>query len=466
MASSSSGTGKKRKKKNLVPELPANIAAEKSVLGAVLKNNQLFYEDFIDLNKKDFYLRSHQIIYEAILDIFQKNNQCDLVTLADYLKDRGLIEEAGGFSFVSELTDGIPVLESIEHYVKILKEKSLKRKIFYLANDLIKGVTEELATPEEMLDKAQIQLLELAEGGFSKGFVKVGKINNSFLEELEEKRKGYKPGLETGFIDIDNRTGGLQKQNLVVVAGRPGMGKTAFALNIAYNVAKRGGCVGIFSLEMSKEELYKRLISIDSGVFSNKIRDGILNSDERTRIFDAANNISNMNIYIDETGGISIMELSARAKRLDDINKCDLFIVDYIQLAKAGRFAESRVSEVSLISRGLKELAKELNVPIIAISQLSRAVEVRPGARRPRLSDLRESGAIEQDADLVMFVYRPEIYFPNEARFGGIAEIIIAKHRNGTIGSELLIFTGATTKFANASLPDKDEILALLRDLE
>ncbi len=466
MASPPEGPNKKRKKKNLVPELPASITTEKSVLGAVLKNNQLFFGSFIDLEKRDFYLKTHQIIFEAILEIFQENNQCDLVTLADYLKDRGLIDEAGGFSYVSELTDGVPVLESIDHYVRILKEKSLKRKLFYLANDLMTSVTEEIVTPEEILDKAQIKLLELAEGGVSKGFVNIGQIHKDFLEELEKKRKGYKPGLATGFIDIDNRTGGFQKQNLIIVAGRPGMGKTAFALNVAYNVAKSGGCVGIFSLEMSKEELYKRLVSIDSGIFSNKIRDGILTKEERQKIFDSANAISNMKIFIDETGGISIVELSARAKRLHDVNKCDLFIVDYIQLAKAGRFAESRVSEVSLISRGLKELAKELNVPLIAISQLSRAVETRPGARRPRLSDLRESGAIEQDADLVMFVYRPEVYYPNEARFAGIAEIIIAKHRNGTIGSELLIFMGATTKFTNASLPDKEEILNLLRDLE
>ncbi len=466
MASSQEDSGRKRKKKNLVPELPASVNTEKSVLGAVLKNNQLFYEDFLNLEKKDFYLKTHQVIYKAIKEVFQEHDRCDLIALVEYLRDRDLIDAAGGLSYVSELPDGVPHLETIEHYVKILKEKTLKRELFYLANNLISSVTEEVTPSEEILDMAQVKLLELAEGGISKGFVKVEQIHNVFLEELEKKRKGYNPGLSTGFIDIDKRTGGFQKQNLIIVAGRPGMGKTALALNVAYNVAKRGGCVGIFSLEMSKEELYKRLVSLDSGIFSNKIRDGILTAEERERIYDSANNISNMDIFIDETGGISIMELNARAKRLYDIYRCDLIIVDYIQLMKAGKYIESRVSEVSLISRGLKELAKELNIPIIAISQLSRAVEQRPGARRPRLSDLRESGAIEQDADLVMFVYRPEIYFPNETRLGGIAEIIIAKHRNGTIGSELLIFTGPTTKFSNASLPDKDAILETLAGLE
>ncbi len=460
---------KKKDKKEQLKGLPSSKETEKTVLGAILKNNSLFFTSFLSLEEKDFYFESHKIVFNAIKELIKENDRCDSISLKEYLKGIGKIDEAGGEYYIISLIDGIPYLESIDHYVKFLKQKSIKRELYYLADEIIHGVTTDLMPHEEILEKTQIGLLRIAEGGISKGFVKVGDIHHVFLEELDKKSKGYNAGLATGFIDIDNRTGGLQKQNLVVVAGRPGMGKTAFALNIAYNIAKRGGCVGFFSLEMSKEELYKRLVSMESGVPSNKIRDAILTKDEKQKIFDATNKISESNIFVDETGGITITELTARAKQLKDLYDCDLFAIDYIQLMNMDktsfRSSRSRVEEVSTISRGLKEMAKELNVPVIAISQLSRAVEQRPGARRPRLSDLRESGAIEQDADLVMFVYRPEIYYPEEEIFQGVAEIIIAKHRNGPIGSELLTFLGALTKFTNTALPNKDEILEAISQL-
>jgi len=453
-------TNKKKSKRKT--DLPSSENTEKSVLGAVLKNNRLYYSSFLKLEKKDFYLSSHQIIYEAIKYIFTENNKCDIVSLIDYLKDTDQIDEAGGISYVSNLIEGIPALENIDHYIKTLKGKTAKRNLYYLAQDIITEIDQKDLSPDEIIDNTQVRILELAEGGVGRGFIKVSEINTDFLEELEKKQKGFSLGLKSGFTDIDERTGGLQKQNLIVIAGRPGMGKTALALTMARNIARNGGCVGFFSLEMSKEELYKRLISIESNIPTSKIRDGKLTSEEREKVFEATNKVSDFDIYVDETGGISIMEVNARAKRLKDAKDCDLFIVDYIQLMKAGKYTESRVSEVSLISRGLKEMAKELKVPVIAISQLSRAVERRPGARRPRLSDLRESGAIEQDADLVAFVYRPEVYFPDEQDYEGIAEIIFAKHRNGTVGSEILTFVGQCTKFASCPHPNKEELRAEL----
>ncbi len=459
----------KKEKKKQLSGLPSSKETEKTVLGAILKNNNLFYTTFLSLEEKDFYFENHKIIFNALKELIKENNRCDILSLKEYLNGIGKIDEAGGAYYILSLIDGVPYLESIDHYVKFLKQKSIKRELYYLADEIIDEVGTDLIPHEEILEKTQVRLLQIAEGGISKGFIKVGDIHHIFLEELDKKSKGYNTGLATGYIDIDNRTGGFQKQNLIIVAGRPGMGKTALALNIAYNIAKRGGCVGFFSLEMSKEELYKRLVSMESGVPSNKIRDAKLSDDDKQKIFDAANRISETSIFVDETGGITITELSARAKQLKDLHDCDLLAVDYIQLMNtekgSSRASRSRVEEVSTISRGLKELAKELDIPIIAISQLSRAVEQRPGARRPRLSDLRESGAIEQDADLVMFVYRPELYYPEEDLFQGIAEIIIAKHRNGPTGSEILTFVGSLTKFANANLPNKDDIIEAIEQL-
>ncbi|HNX40932.1 MAG: Replicative DNA helicase [Candidatus Aminicenantes bacterium ADurb.Bin508] len=436
---------------------PGNPSAEKALLGAFLKNNDLYLLNASTLEDGIFSHLPHQTIYEAMKPLFEKNHRCDLVSLIDALQDEGRIDNAGGVAYVSSLTDGVPYLENVDHFLHILKEKHLKRRLFTLANDLMGQINQESTPSEALIGDALMELSNLAQDGVRRGFVKLSEVNERFLDELEQRLRGVSSGLPLGYEDIDKRTGGLHKQNLIIIAGRPGMGKTALALNFAYRVAKEGKKVGFFSLEMSNEELYKRLICIDKNFPAQKIRDAQLSGEEKEEVLEAGSSLSNFPIFLDDSGGLSIMDVYSRARRLKETYGCDLLIIDYIQLLKASvRSSDNRTTEVSMISRGLKEMAKEFDIPVIALSQLSRAVEQRQGSNKPKLSDLRESGSIEQDADMVLFVYRPEVYFPDKEQWKGLAEIIFAKHRNGAVGSELLTFIGPSMKFANCLDPNKE----------
>ncbi len=447
----------------LARPLPHNLDAERSVLGAILLDNQAFNTAVELLRPEDFFLEAHRRIFARMIQLAEANRAIDLVTLNEELGRAGELEAAGGAAYLGALVDGVPRVTNVEHYAKIVKEKALLRTLIHASNNIINQCFEAEEHADEILDRAEHAIFALAEERVRVGFHGIKDIVKSSFQTIETlyERGQRITGLPTGFTDFDNLTSGLQPAELIVLAGRPSMGKTALALNIVEHVALRlGQPVGLFSLEMAKESLLLRLLCAEARVNAHKLRTGYLGKDEWGKMTVALGRLAEAPIFIDDSPGLTVLEMRAKARRLKAERGLSLIIVDYLQLmATSGRF-ESRRQEIDSITRGLKALAKELHIPVIAISQLSRAPETRGGDHRPQLSDLRESGSIEQDADVVTFVYRPEMYrdpenVPEEER--GRAELILAKQRNGPVGKIHLAFLREYTRFENLMRMPEEE---------
>ncbi len=444
---------------------PQNIEAEQMVLGAVLIENDSLNKVIETLSADDFYKDTHRRIFSVMLDMFETGDAIDLVTLSDALRGKTGLESVGGASYLATLVSLVPTAANIKYHARIVREKAVLRKLIHSATDIITQSYEDSRTVvniDELLDRAEKSIFEIAQGKIKDSFVSMKNIvGHSFaiVERLYEKKEMV-TGLATGFLDLDERTSGFQQSDLIIIAGRPSMGKTAFCLNIAAHAAiERGKSVAIFSLEMSKEQLVLRMLGSESRVDAHKLRTGHLSERDWPPLSAAAGKLSEAPIFIDDTAAISVLETRAKARRLKADQGLDLIIVDYLQLMRGRGDEGSREQEISNISRSLKALAKELQVPVIALSQLNRAVETRPGKeKRPMLADLRESGAIEQDADVILFIYRDEVYNKCECPYDGEclcgqrgkAEVIIGKQRNGPIGKVDLTFVNRYTRFENA----------------
>jgi replicative DNA helicase len=437
-----------------VGRMPANVEAERSILGAILLDNHAFNDAAEHLRADDFSLDAHRRIYSRMLELAESSRPIDIITLVEELEQKKDLQAIGDVGYVSSLLDGVPDRPSIEHYVRIVRDKAILRGLIGVANTAIAKASEQAEPADEILNDAEAAVFALSEKRIGKGFQGIQDIvRNSFGSIDALLKRGQRiTGLATHYTDLDEMTSGLQKADLVILAARPSMGKTSFAMNIAENAAiDDSKTVGIFSLEMSSEALLQRLLCSRAIVDAHKMRTGSLWSDDMKKVVRAMEELATAQIFIDDTPGISLTEMRAKARRLKQAQgRLDLLVVDYLQLMSGGskRF-ENRTQEVSAISRGLKAIAKELEVPVIALSQLSRAPESRGGDHRPQLSDLRESGSIEQDADVVMFIFREEIYKQDDPELKGRAEIIIAKQRNGPIGKFQLAFLHNSTRFAN-----------------
>jgi len=436
--------------------LPHNLDAERSVLGAILLEDRLYNHAAEFLTKDDFYLDGHKKIYACMEDLSSLSRPIDLITLKDALVRAGELESAGGAAYIASLIDGIPRISNIEHYARIVKDKSILRRLIYSANEII---LRSFSTEEDALDileQAEKSIFDISEDNIQSGFVEISQLLKQSLASIEA-RVGHPEmitGLSSGFHDLDPLTSGFQQSDLIIVAARPGLGKTSFCLNVAEHAAvDQGKVVGVFSLEMAGSQLVHRLLCSRARQNASRARNGTLGRDGIAKVVHAAEELSEAKIFIDDTPGISIVEMRSKARRLKVDAGLDLVIVDYLQLMSGRGRYENRQQEISAISRSLKGLAKELNVPVMAISQLSRAPEQRRGDHKPQLSDLRESGSIEQDADLVMFLYKPSAHAESEEDAGDdrIVELIIGKQRNGPTGSINLVFLGEYTKFENLS---------------
>lgn len=429
---------------------PQNIEAEQCILGSMLLDKEAIPTVTEIIKAEDFYREDHKEIFEAILDLYEKGNAVDVVTVSEQLKVRGSIDFVGGLAYITQIASSVPTTSNVKQYAGIVEEKSILRKLIKASNDIANMSYEASEEISLIMDSAEMRIFDILQKRNQKGVYLVKDVLVDTFNKLEElyNTKGRIVGVPTGFIDLDNKTSGLNPSDLVLIAARPSMGKTSLALNIAQNAAVNHNVpVAIFSLEMSKEQLTNRFLSSEAMVDSQKIRTGMLEDDDWARLAKALGPLGEASIYIDDTPGISVAEIRAKSRRLKLEKNIGLIIIDYLQLMQGRERAESRQQEISEISRSLKVLAKEVNVPVIAISQLSRAPEIRSD-HRPILSDLRESGAIEQDADLVMFLYREDYYNP-ETEKKNIAEIIIAKHRNGSTGVVEVAWLGQYTKFAN-----------------
>jgi len=438
---------------SLEKTLPNNLEAERSILGAILLDDKAFLTIFEILKPEDFYLDRHRRVFDKMLLLMNSSRPIDLVTLKDELQRANELESVGGAAYLASLTDGLPRAINIEYYAQIIREKSTLRRLIQISNETMARSYQDEETAEEILQNVEKAIFEISNQQFHSGFTSITPIVSSVFKEIEElsNRKAPVTGLETGFVDLDRMTAGMHPSDLIIVAARPGLGKTSLCLNIAEHVAiRKHKSVGIFSLEMSKEQLVKRLLCSESRIDAHRVNTGYLNKDDWHRLSRASGDLSETRIFIDDTASVKVPELRSKARRLSMEHGLDLIIVDYLQLMSGSnqRF-ENRTQEISQISRGLKGIAKELSVPVIAVSQLSRAVESRTGEhRKPQLSDLRESGSIEQDADLVLFIFREEMTNPTEEN-NGMAELIIGKQRNGPIGSIQLAFSKQFTKFDN-----------------
>jgi len=431
--------------------LPSSIESERAVLGGILLNNALASQAIELLKPDDFYSISNRLIYGAIISLFERGSTIDPILLGEELKKESALESVGGITTITNLTYGLPHFSNITNYSKIVRDKSLARNLIKVCNLIISNALAEEDPADVLLDHAEQLIFALAEGRASEGLVHVKPVAEAVLEKVQEfaRRETHAlTGLATGFRDLDSITSGLQKTDLIIVAARPSMGKTSLCLTLAQNAAiLENAVVAVFSLEMSKEQLVMRMMSSEAKVDAHRFRSGFLTTDEWGRLGKSIATLADAKIFIDDTPGISVLEMRAKARRLaTEQKKLDLIIVDYLQLMSGGmRRMESRQQEVAQISRELKGLAKELNVPVVALSQLSRAPEARTD-HRPQLADLRESGSIEQDADVVAFIYREEQYKPSEENYG-LAELIIAKQRNGPTDTVKLAFLKEFTRF-------------------
>lgn len=429
---------------------PHSLEAEQSVLGAMILDKEAINTAIEIIRPDDFYKEANKEIFEAILILFNKNEPVDLITLSEELKRRGTLENIGGVTYLANLSSGVATTANVKYYCKIIEEKSILRRLIYSCNDVVAKSYEDSDEVNAIIEKAEKSIFDITQGRHREGFSPLNEVLLASFSQIEERaaNQGALTGLTTGFIDLDNKLSGLQKSDLILLAARPSMGKTAISVNIVTNAAlKANANVAIFSLEMSKEQLVQRMISAAAHVDLQKIISGRLSEDEWIQVINSMGPLSQANIFIDDTAGISLMEMKAKCRRLKIEKGLDLVMIDYLQLMQSEGRQESRQQEISAISRGLKALAKEMECPVIALSQLSRAPELRSD-HRPILSDLRESGAIEQDADVVLFLYRDE-YYHEDSEKKNIGEVIIAKHRNGPTGSIELAFKKEYTKFVN-----------------
>ncbi len=430
---------------------PQNLEAEQAVLGSVLLQAEALVSAMERLRSEDFYAPGHQLIYEAMIELGEDNQPIDLVTLTASLQDKGQLEEIGGVSYLAKLATGVPTAANIDYYAQIVEEKSLMRRLIRTATEIVQNgyaATDEVSV---LLSEAEQRILEISNRRSSSGFISIRDVLMEVFERVEflYSHKGGTTGIPSGFPDLDKMTSGFQRNDLIIVAARPSVGKTAFALNIAQNVGVRAReTVAIFSLEMSAAQLVQRMVCAESNVDAGRMRTGYLEGDDWEKLTMAIGALSEANVYIDDTPGITVADIRAKCRRLKKEKGLGMIMIDYLQLIQGrGKAGENRQQEVSEISRTLKQIARELEVPVIALSQLSRGVEQRQD-KRPMMSDLRESGSIEQDADIVAFLYRDD-YYDKESEKKNIIEIIIAKQRNGPVGTVELVFLKNFNKFVS-----------------
>lgn len=436
---------------------PQAVDLEEAVLGAMLLETNAVNDAIDLLVPESFYKPAHQEIYAAIKELFGNSVQIDTLTVTEKLRKNGTLELVGGPGYLASLTSKVASAAHVEYHARIISEKYILRSLIEVSSKVIKNAYDETQDVFDVLGDAEDGLFQIAEGNLKRGGEKIDKVIKEATDEIEAAAKNTDgvSGVPTGFHDLDRLTSGWQKSDMIVLAARPGMGKTAFVLSMARNTAIQfGKGVAIFSLEMSNVQLAKRMMAMETGISSEKLRKGFTGEDDWKKFHDNIGSLTNAPIYVDDTPALSIFELRAKCRRLKMSDPpIELVIIDYLQLMTAGTKGGNREQEISTISRSIKEIAKEINVPIIALSQLSRSVETRGGDKRPMLSDLRESGAIEQDADMVCFIYRPEYYEMYQDEAGnsteGIAEIIVAKHRNGSLDNVKLRFVKELTRFDN-----------------
>ena len=427
---------------------PHHMEAEQSVLGAILLDNDVLNRVVEYISADDFYHPAHKIIYDGIIDLWQKNEPIDLVTISQKIKEKNQWEQSGGAAYLSSLVEGVPTTANASSYAKIVHEKSILRKLINGANQIIADGFDTEGDIDHYLDKAEQIVFEVANDRIRQNFAAIGDIVKDSFKTIEKlyDRKELITGVSTGYKDLDRLTSGFQPSDLIILAGRPSMGKTALALNMVDTAAVEKGVVcAVFSLEMSKEQLVQRMLCSRAEVDAQRLRGGFLSEHDWPKLTQAAGVLSEAPIFIDDTAALSVLDIRAKARRLQKERGLGLVVVDYMQLMRGTRRSESREREISEISRSLKALAKEMRVPVLALSQLNRGVEARQD-KRPQLSDLRESGSIEQDADVVTFIYRDEVY-NTESPDKGKAEVIIGKQRNGPIGRVMLTFRNQFTRF-------------------
>ena len=431
---------------------PQNIDAEKSLLGAVLINDEVMADASEEVSEKDFYDKRHSTIFGAMMRLYEKHKPVDLLTLTDELTKKDQLETIGGSAYLSELTNYVPTAAHAKSYAEIVAQKAVRRRLIKASGDISELGYDEETTTGELLEKAEAEIFSVSDQSLKQDLVSLESVLTDSFDRMDElhKNKGAVRGVNTGYRDLDSRTAGLQRSDLIILAARPAMGKTTLVTNLAYNVATiEKKSVLFFSLEMSKDQLVDRMLADASGVDAWNIRTGNLSDDDFTKLSEAMGEMAEAPIYIDDTPGLSVLEMRTKARRAAHENELGLIIVDYLQLMQAvsARGDGNRVQEVSEISRGLKLIAREMNVPVIALSQLSRTVETRT-PQIPQLSDLRESGSIEQDADIVMFIYREAYYNPDTDR-QNITDLIISKHRNGPTGKVELYFHPERLRFTS-----------------
>ncbi|GCF09876.1 replicative DNA helicase [Dictyobacter arantiisoli] len=431
--------------------LPQNIEAESGVLGSIIIDPEAIIQVADFLTPDDFYRDAHRTIYETILQLFEQREAADFITICDELERKNKLEGVGGASYITSLINQVPTSGNIEYYGRIVERTAILRRLIHAAGEIAASAYEE-NDANVALDKAEKLIFGISQRHARADFSSLSELLSDYMSKLDKlhERRGTVVGVPTGFTDLDRLTGGLQKSDLIILAARPAVGKTSLCLSLAHNAAvQHKKSIAIFSLEMSKEQLIQRLLSMDAAIDQQRLRTGWIEDDEWERIVFAMGTLSEANIWLDDTAGISTMEMRSKARRLKAEHGIDMIIVDYLQLmqSSAGKRNDNRVQEISEISRNLKGLARELDVPVMALAQLSRAVESRQ-SKIPQLSDLRESGSIEQDADIVMFIYRDDVYNPESER-KNIADIIVAKHRNGPVGEVSLYFQASQTRFSD-----------------
>ncbi|HJJ12058.1 MAG TPA: replicative DNA helicase [Clostridiaceae bacterium] len=431
---------------------PNDVEAEQAVIGSMLTDRDAVISAIEILKEEDFYREDNKTIYEAILNLYNRSEPIDIITLKAELTSMGMFEKIGGLEYIVGLPEKVPTTANVERYINIVKEKSELRRLIKAANEIIEQGYDPTENIDDIMNSAEKKIFNIMQDKDQKTYSAIKDVLVDAFTELEQlyNQKQHITGVPTGFIDLDYKTAGLHNSDLILIAARPAMGKSAFALNIATNAAVKAKVPAVlFSLEMSKEQMVNRILCSEAMVDSNKVRTGKIDDDDWIKLADTMGDLSEAPIYIDDTPGISINEIRAKCRKLKLERNIGLVVIDYLQLVQGSskRASGSREQEISEISRSLKILAKEINVPVIALSQLSRAPEQRPD-HRPMLSDLRESGAIEQDADIVMFLYRDD-YYNEDSEDKGLAEVIVAKHRAGSTGTVKLVWLGNYTKFAN-----------------
>ena len=431
---------------------PHSMEAERSILGAAMLDESALVDVAEKVNPADFYSKAHGEIFAAILELHKNNSPVDSLTVSEELSKRGSLDMVGGRAFVAGLASDVPSIANAGEYAKIVSEKALLRNLIVVSDDIVNKSYADEVGAEGMLDFAEQQILDIAKGRQNRNVVALSDILLDNIELINERSKigSNLTGVTTGFVDLDKRTSGLQKSDLIIIAARPSMGKTAFSLCLARNAAVKGNKVMYFSLEMNKELLTQRFLAMEAMIDAGRLRTGELNPEDWKELSKAADSLDKVDIFIDDTPGMKLMEMKNKCRRIKESSGLDLVIVDYLQLMEIGGAVESRQLEVSALSRQLKQMARELECPVVVLSQLNRASETRKDSR-PILSDIRESGAIEQDADVVLMLYRDEVYNPETTEHPGECEVIIAKQRNGPIGTVELRWLAPYTKFVNKS---------------